>query len=83
MVLSVKGIALFALLGVPSGVLLISLLFGGILSAAEGWPFGQGFYFVANIITAACNPFTNDVPSTTAGWTLVAILSAWVLMTPL
>jgi len=51
--------AFFLVVIVPSISLLVAVICGGLLASFQGWPFDEGFLYVASNISGLANPLTN------------------------
>ena len=47
------------------------------IAVAEKWPYEDGFYYMANIMTVASNPFFDDKINEDPGIALVLMLTSW------
>jgi len=69
-------ISLFVVVGVPGAVLFIAAFFGGVLAAAEGWSFYDGFLYVTGNLVGLATPLCNLSPDGVFGQMLDAYIAA-------
>ena len=69
----------FCFVVVPVVVMVLACFFGGILAAAEGWSFYDGFLYVISNMTQLANPLTEVMPDTVPGQIFDIIVALWSL----
>jgi len=57
----------------------LACIFGGILAAAEGWSFYDGFLYVVSNMTQLANPLTEVMPESVPGQIFDIIVALWSL----
>jgi hypothetical protein len=72
---NIKMLPFYMLIVYPLSAVVLSMISGGILAAAEGWPFMDGFVMALGEATATGVVIGNPLPETTTG-TIVGIFVA-------
>merc|ERR1712070_303452 len=63
----------------PTIVIIIATIFGGILASMEGWSFKPGFYYVVGNLCALATPLTDITPTSDAGKVVDILVAVWSL----
>jgi hypothetical protein len=75
-----KKLAIFCLVAYPLAAILCALVLGGILAAAEGWPFSSGFVLALGELTATGVTSGPSVPQTNGGAAVGLLVGTLAMM---
>jgi len=70
---------IFIFVLVPTVVIAISVLMGGLLAWEEQWTFEDGFYYVCGNLAQLATPLTNVTPDTDRGKIFDVLVAVWSL----
>ena len=75
---SVKRLSIAFLLILPLIVLFVSMIFGGVLSLVEGWPYSSGLFYALEAFCFMSNmPDGDRAPLTLFGALLAIVMAVW------
>eukprot|EP00755_Sulcionema_specki_P033884 Sspe_Gene.101754::Locus_76389_Transcript_1_5_Confidence_0.235_Length_780::g.101754::m.101754 len=69
--------ALLILIGLPGMAFLVTVVIGGLLAAAEGWAFTDGYKYMGGVISGSRYTLIEETPSTRFGRFLTVLGACW------